>query len=223
MPVPRYSLTEVPTLWGAGVANTRVAIRIVGVVVFVGAAIGRLPEASADCHTSIAFSGSDTFVFGGLFQHESILGWTADYTSMRDEPELDIKVIAGDLASGRSADTWLDWATYSGHYDARVIRNYYEDSTYGSTAWYEDDAKGYMAGIQKEAGCTWDSTPQQFVNNCAPLPGDQGMYETPGCPVNNDPGSVVPKLNNYSTRDWDRHADGTDHRSTGGDPFNDSA
>lgn len=111
------------------------------------------------------------------------------------------------------ADSWFDWSTASGHYDARLTRNCQPGSdrvAASSTSGYQEHLNSReLIGIQKLGGCVYYFQ-DGLLHGCQQDP-PYGM-----CDVSNS--SVEENGNNYSTYTWLRYTDGSTSYFTGGDP-----
>ncbi len=161
---------------------------------------------AADCHTSRYEVGSDYMYVGSTRSHYAQIAWNEGTRHLKAQMD------SGWLNGTDCADTWFDWATYSGHYDIRLARtcrsysNAAADGLDGFTETYYSERN--LLGIQKAAGCIYSGG---SVKECVQAP-----KATAGCTVSDS--TIAEDVPNYSARAWVRNANDTVSYFSGGYP-----
>lgn len=114
----------------------------------------------------------------------------------------------------RCHDAWVDWATVSGHYDARLTRNCdpgsYRETDSGGDGWEPEPSNWggrNVTGIQKGAGCVHNQNSITF-DTCAQYPQNLST-----CSIGSD--YTLTQMKNF-VRYWIRYQDGTIGFNSGG-------
>ena len=153
--------------------------------------------ALAECHYTRYASGSSTERFG-TSGHRAWAQWTAStrYLNMSME--------AQNMPSGYCVDSWFDWATASGHYDARIVRvclDYaarYSNAGKGIT---EPVTSRRLLGLQKAAGCYYH-LPTRTLTSCTHSP----YNSSTSCQIRDSGAADVPS---NCSRAWVIRTDGS--------------
>ena len=183
------------------IARAAVLVPVVTLVLVLGAG-----PSLASCYSTRYPAGSTTVTFGAT-GHDARSSWDAS------RRYLNMSMEAANMPSGTCVDTWFDWATSAGHYDARVVRvclDYAARYSNGGAGITEPSTPRRLLGIQKAAGCYYDRASQSLVR-CY-----QSSKNTSGCAIKNSRVAVLP---GKCARAWGINASGQSFYYDGGDPW----
>ena len=160
----------------------------------------------AACH-STRYPDSSTTVTFGATGHEAWSSWDAG------RRHLNMSMRSGNMPSAYCVDTWFDWATSSGHYDARVVRvclDYAARYSNGGDGITEPSTPRRLLGLQKAAGCYYERASRELYA-CY-----QSPKNTSGCAIKDSAAADVPSL---CSRAWGINTSGQTFYYDGGDPW----
>lgn len=110
-------------------------------------------------------------------------------------------ITSSGMSTSRCHDMMFDWATDSGHYDARQVRNCdpgSQASSQSSGSWPANEPSGWAGrdvnGLQKGAGCVYNQSSESFVE-CVQFPD-----RLPQCVFGNGPGASPYPSNENDSR-----------------------
>ena len=172
---------------------TRLAVSVP--VAFAVFALGSGP-ALAECHYTRYSSGTAIERFGTT-GHRAWANWNAGSRF------LNISMQAQNMPTNYCVDSWFDWATAWGHYDARVARvciDYRERYSNAGLGITEPVTSRRLLGLQKAAGCYYH-LPTKTLTSCTHSP----YNSSTSCRIRDSGAADVPS---NCSRAWVVHANG---------------
>lgn len=180
-------------------------LRSAGLALCIVVGAGSAVPTFADCHDTNSAIGSTSSSIGNSTQQSS---WY--HTSSVDQ--VYINVSNNNITTpGLCLNEWYDWATVTGHYDVRLVRNCADNQGRQPTTngvYVEPSSSRTLKGLQKAAGCSSNGLYVKDMNQCS-----QATQNSCNIPLVNE----KPIPNDY-TRDWTRSAGGSPGFDGGGDP-----
>lgn len=175
--------------------------RILLVGAAAAAAVVAAPSlAFADCHSTRFPSGSENTYSGAS------LGYTAWNNSTR---VVSLRATATNISGGTCITDDFDWATSSGHFDARIVRECVNGITYSASATENNLGGRVLLGIQKAGACYGRENTQE---GCFTSP-----TSTAGCTITTMPYQLV---TTGTARWWLHNPIGQYYYNDGGAPYN---
>lgn len=177
----------------------RAAWLALGMALTVGVTAG---SALADCHTTRYASGSGTMNKGPAGGYGAA-SWNVSTRSIRTTAD------GRSLASGYCVTAAFDWATVSGHFDARMARDCDPGSGSMLDTQVDSNTGGRtLRGMQKWGVCYG---PNNTGTGCT-----TSSMSVSGCTISTM--NFVFGTGNNTTRQWRRNSNGTYFYDDGGNP-----
>lgn len=168
--------------------------------------------AFADCHADGVNSGDDVkYVGPGTSSEEG--AWDLGAKAVKEFTDADFG-----MSTSKCLDTYVDWATTSGHYDQRLTRvcqpGGWRLTDQGGDGWAlepSDWGGRTVTGLQKGAGCLYNQSTGNF-DDCSDFP-----EHLSGCVYDLVTDSFTLSYMKWFTRWWVTYQDGTIAYNSGGD------